>query len=211
MADITVEIPPLPEGFQGTPDELFQFFVDNALFSFDGEFPVGQVGGSKPTADVGVWYSDDGIEKYKDGKYQPITDVPIGVCFPWASVSADIPANYLLCDGRSLLRADYPELFNVIGLTWGTPESPTTFFIPDFRGRGAIGAGTGEYKYQGFVGKMLALIAGSYAGFEWTHRIPLHPGAPIPKMRTYVVNYAKKDHLATRNPSVVMNFIIRSR
>jgi microcystin-dependent protein len=53
-------------------------------------------------------------------------------------------AGWLICDGRTLVQADYPELFGLIGTKYGTPTSGT-FKLPDCRGRvlGAIGSGTG--------------------------------------------------------------------
>jgi len=50
--------------------------------------------------------------------------------------------NFLLCDGTSYLRADYPDLFTVIGTTFGAVDS-THFNVPDLRGRIPIGVGTG--------------------------------------------------------------------
>jgi microcystin-dependent protein len=52
-------------------------------------------------------------------------------------------SGWLICNGRSLNRNDYHELFEVIGTTYGS-SSATTFNLPDCRGRvlGAIGQGT---------------------------------------------------------------------
>jgi microcystin-dependent protein len=47
---------------------------------------------------------------------------------------------WLLCDGASLLRADYPALFTALGTQWGAADS-THFNIPDWRGRSPIGEG----------------------------------------------------------------------
>jgi len=50
----------------------------------------------------------------------------------------NIPADFLLADGRSLLVADYPALYAQIGCTYDCfPDktSPTHFSIPDLRGR----------------------------------------------------------------------------
>lgn len=57
------------------------------------------------------------------------------------SVSPD-PVRWLECDGQSVLRADYPDLFTVIGTTYGSVDS-THFNLPDFQGRAATGAGSG--------------------------------------------------------------------
>jgi microcystin-dependent protein len=50
---------------------------------------------------------------------------------------------WLICDGRSMKREDYHELFQVIGTTYGS-VSALTFNLPDCRGRvlGASGQGT---------------------------------------------------------------------
>jgi len=51
---------------------------------------------------------------------------------------------WIVCDGRSLSRSVYSELFAIIGTTYGNDDS-TTFKLPDCRGRvlGAIGSGAG--------------------------------------------------------------------
>lgn len=54
---------------------------------------------------------------------------PIGAYLAWSSESK-IPAGYLLCDGRSLKKSEYKELFAVIGYTYG--GSGENFNIPKF-------------------------------------------------------------------------------
>ena len=51
---------------------------------------------------------------------------------------------WIKCDGRSLSRGDYPELFDVIGTSFGNDDA-FTFNIPDARGRvpGIVGDGDG--------------------------------------------------------------------
>jgi microcystin-dependent protein len=51
---------------------------------------------------------------------------------------------WLICDGRSLTRADYAYLFSVIGTSFGSVDADT-FRLPDARGRvlGTTGAGSG--------------------------------------------------------------------
>ncbi len=60
----------------------------------------------------------------------------------YSARTADYPS-WLICNGRSLNRAEYKELFDVIGTSYGS-VSATTFNLPDFRGRvmGGIGQGT---------------------------------------------------------------------
>ena len=52
-----------------------------------------------------------------------------------------IPTGWLVCDGSAISRTTYSNLFSVLGTTWGTGDGSTTFNIPDFRGRTAIGVG----------------------------------------------------------------------
>jgi microcystin-dependent protein len=65
----------------------------------------------------------------------------IGEIIPYAGSSSPL-SNWLACDGSSLLRADYPDLFVVIGTTYGSADG-THFNLPDLRGRAAIAMGTG--------------------------------------------------------------------
>lgn len=67
---------------------------------------------------------------------------PTGVISPFAGSTA--PSNWLLCDGASLLRTDYPRLFAVISTTYGAADG-THFNVPDLRGRTPVGAGTGTF------------------------------------------------------------------
>lgn len=63
---------------------------------------------------------------------------PIGAIADYGG-STDPNANWLLCDGRSLLRAGtYAALFTVIGTAFGSVDG-THFTIPDLRGRVTVG------------------------------------------------------------------------
>lgn len=64
---------------------------------------------------------------------------PTGSVIAFAGSTA--PNGWLLCNGASLLRTDYAELFSVIGTTYGNVDS-THFNIPDLRGIFVRGAGT---------------------------------------------------------------------
>jgi microcystin-dependent protein len=62
--------------------------------------------------------------------------IPTGSLQAYAGSSA--PTGWLLCDGSSKLRTDYPDLFTVIGTTYGSADG-THFNIPDLRGRTLAG------------------------------------------------------------------------
>ncbi len=59
------------------------------------------------------------------------------------TASAVTPANYLYCDGSSLLRATYTELFAKIGTAHGAADG-THFNLPDCRGRFVRGQADGS-------------------------------------------------------------------
>ena len=60
-----------------------------------------------------------------------------------AGTSNPSPTNWLACDGSSLLRASYPDLFTAIGTTYGAVDG-THFSLPDLQGRVPVGTGSGS-------------------------------------------------------------------
>ena len=68
---------------------------------------------------------------------------PAGMIVPFAGPAENIPNGWLLCDGSAVSRSDYANLFDAIGVCWGTGDGSTTFNLPDMRGmflRGVSGA-----------------------------------------------------------------------
>ena len=61
-----------------------------------------------------------------------IEQTPIGSMIYYPSL--DIPDGYLLCDGREVLIADYPLLFNAIGYIGGDDVLTGYFRLPDMQG-----------------------------------------------------------------------------
>ena len=49
------------------------------------------------------------------------------------------PTGWLLCNGQLISRTGYPLLYAAIGTAYGVGDGSTTFAVPDFRGRAAIG------------------------------------------------------------------------
>lgn len=66
---------------------------------------------------------------------------PIGVIRFFAG--SVVPNGWLLCNGSTVSRKAYGDLFKVIGTTFGAGNSNDTFTLPDMRGRIPICAGTG--------------------------------------------------------------------
>lgn len=51
---------------------------------------------------------------------------------------------WLVCDGRSVSRSNYKELYDVVGTSFGTPANSNIFVLPDLRGKvfGSVGQGS---------------------------------------------------------------------
>ena len=72
-------------------------------------------------------------------KGEPGESIPIGSIIPYGN--SVVPETYLLCDGQAVSRTDYPELFAIIGVTFGSGDGSTTFNVPDYRDKFVLGAG----------------------------------------------------------------------
>lgn len=59
-----------------------------------------------------------------------------------AAARSVTPGGWLLCDGAAYNTADYQSLYDAIGTTFGVGGAGT-FKVPDMRGRGPIGVGSG--------------------------------------------------------------------
>lgn len=62
--------------------------------------------------------------------------VPVGAITDFAGATA--PSGWLLCFGQSILTTTYPDLFAVIGTTFGSVDG-THFNLPDYRSKVAAG------------------------------------------------------------------------
>lgn len=93
-------------------------------------------------------------------------DVP-GITKGWAGFEAKIPKDYMLCDGRALLIADYPELYENIGIIHGG-DGLTYFNLPKAGKRFAVGFDASDPDYA--MGKMGGLDKVTLS----TEEIPSH-------------------------------------
>jgi microcystin-dependent protein len=70
---------------------------------------------------------------------QGVTGVaPTGAIFMWGAATP--PGGYLLCDGTAVSRSAYAALFSIISTTYGAGDGSSTFNLPNFQGRFALGA-----------------------------------------------------------------------
>jgi microcystin-dependent protein len=57
------------------------------------------------------------------------------ICFAGQSV----PAGWFLCDGSEISKSEYPNLFSVIGNTYGIPINSSKFILPNLQQRMPLG------------------------------------------------------------------------
>ena len=96
------------------------------------------VGSSITVADAdGVVVNDGGTMKSVPASDFRTYIMPAGSVIPYAGTSA--PTGFLFCDGSSVSRSTYADLFAVIGTEYGTPDDSSTFKLPDLRGRVVAG------------------------------------------------------------------------
>lgn len=93
---------------------------------------------------------DSSVPAWKSDR---LVGTPAGVILSYAGTSA--PTGYLLADGTTYNRSDYPDLFAALGgasSPYGLP-SGTTFKVPDLRTRVPVGKnGSGTFGTLGSVG-----------------------------------------------------------
>ena len=71
---------------------------------------------------------------------------PIGTISAFAGSAA--PAGYLICDGRAVSRTTYAQLFAVIGTTYGSGDSNTTFNLPNIQGKTIVGVSSNDADFN---------------------------------------------------------------
>lgn len=65
--------------------------------------------------------------------------LPPGAMVDFGGAAA--PSGWLLCDGSAVSRTTFAALFTAIGTLWGSGDGSSTFNVPDFRRRVAVGSG----------------------------------------------------------------------
>jgi hypothetical protein len=61
--------------------------------------------------------------------------VPLGTILPYAANAAEPPYSFLFCEGQAVSRTMYPDLFALIGTTYGAGDGSTTFNLPNLIGK----------------------------------------------------------------------------
>jgi len=130
--------------------------------------------------DVGVSFAVEESERMlQDYIFMGFNPIPIGLIHPYAS--SVIPSGYLLCDGGSYATTDYPELFDVLGYSFG--GSGTNFSVPNLVDRTVIGS-SGTFAFGNTGGEIdhtldvSEIPSHTHTDSGHTHTIPLVTSLP---------------------------------
>ena len=138
-----------------------------------GGFKVTNLNLAIPTQD------GDGVSRgYLLQVLSEIAVTPPGTIAAFAGDSISIPIGWLLCTGQAVSRTTYAALFAVVGITYGSGDGSTTFNVPDFRGRVAMGLDNMGGTSANLVTNPQADILGGALGSETialnANQIPAH-------------------------------------
>ena len=101
----------------------------------NGRVGIGTIEPSETLTVGGVIETTTGGVRFPDGTLQTSAaggGAPVGSVVAW--MTSTIPSGYIECDGRTLSRTAYADLFDIIGIRYGTTDG-SNFKIPDFRGQ----------------------------------------------------------------------------
>ena len=169
--------------------------------------------------------TNDGILNAVGGSGGVVSDtLPIGSTVEWYSNT--IPDNWLLCNGQAVSRTDYPDLFAIIGTTYGEGDGANTFNLPNKKGRFALGLDTedtdfntlgktgGEKTHQLTIEEMPAhdhelneLVAGHGGIQDWALSTAIVSGGGS----TFVKAKGGNQPHNNMPPHIVVNYIIKAK
>lgn len=98
----------------------------------NGENKAVYDGSTSKSVDINVVTTVNGEGPDENGNVD-MSGLSVGMIIPYAG-NGDMPVGFLLCNGASVLRATYPDLFDAIGTTFGATDN-THFNLPDLRQR----------------------------------------------------------------------------
>jgi len=128
-------------------------------------------------SDIGDYNWVDFVRVLTNGelqqKIEAITGDAPGTVKMWAGAESNIPANYEICNGKELQISLYPELYDIIGISFGG-NGQTTFNLPDLKSRFIVGYDSSDSDYNtiGKKGGKKSVILGTEHLPSHNHRDP---------------------------------------
>jgi len=131
------------------------------------------------------------------------------------------PRGWLPCDGRTVKIREFPDLYTVIGSTFGG-NGKTNFSLPDLRGRVVVGTGSGENLTPRDLGETFGVetvkLDPDHIPLKSTDslRITEKDGGDLSSENKYVMSSLKgrkamperEKPIDNLQPSLVLNYII---
>jgi microcystin-dependent protein len=169
------------------------------------------VGSSSEEIDYAVRESNRMLEDFKLLAFNPF---PIGLILPFGGSAA--PDGYLLCDGAEYAAAAYPELFSIVGYTYG--GAGDNFNVPQLENRVPIGGGD-DYALGAAGGESThVLTTGEMPSHSHTigatiTTLVLEPGevtalTPIPIIDAFTGNTGGGDAHNNLQPYLAVSYVI---
>lgn len=103
-----------------------------------------------------------------------------------AFAGASVPAGWLLCDGSSLLRTSYPDLFAAIGTLYGAADG-THFNLPNIKGRGLVGHDPAQTEFD-TIGETGGAKTHTHSTPSHSHSTPAHTHTTQPHSHSVPVH-----------------------
>jgi microcystin-dependent protein len=94
----------------------------------------------------------------------------VGTIQMWGGGGSLLPAGWVLCQGQAISRTTYPELFELIGSTYGSGDGSTTFNVPNLSSRLPMGVGSAS----GLTTRAIAATGGVETVTIATTNLPSH-------------------------------------
>lgn len=143
------------------PDATFTFILINGV----------AVGDFIPTAEKGVANGVATLDSTGKVPQEQLGNIlPTGTVLDFASGAA-VPAGFLLCDGSAVSRTTFAALFAALGTIWGVGDGSTTFNLPNFARRVAVGSGGIA---SGTLGNLPGAVGGAETHTLTTAQMPSH-------------------------------------
>lgn len=90
----------------------------------------------------GKYLDYDGL-KYVLSKLRSFIDSRVTQCIPAGTIElyagTDVPDGWLICNGQTVERTAFPQLYDAIGTKYGAGDGSTTFAVPNLQGRVPVG------------------------------------------------------------------------
>lgn len=150
--------------------------------------------------------------------------LPVGMIMPGAFPSTVVVEDWLKCDGSAVSRTEYSELFNAIGVSYGSGDGSTTFNLPNIKGKMIIGYDPDDNDFD-----TMGATGGSKTHTQTVNEMPSHnhqlignnntggkaETVPYGSQSTGTSMYAIKatgggQAMDIMNPYIVLNYYIKA-